>query len=142
MKAIYVLFAGFTLLVSCNSKPVNHEIHQPDTTDKSIEISRSFVDAYNKHDLNALEKLYAKDATIETVDFSGKRLAMSAIRKTYRDYFNGAPDLKAVVRKIIVNGNDIAIAFACQGTITSIQNGDPELRNHIPESMKDGYTAL
>ena len=133
MKPIYTAYVSLILLISCNEKQKNEEVKQQ----SNQVIAESFMEAYNNHDLKALRNLYSNDATISTVDFEGAKQVDSAIQKTYGDYFNGAPDLKAVVRKIIVNGNDIAISFACHGTITNIDKGDPGLKKFKPESMKN-----
>ena len=138
MKTIHSTFVSLILLTSCTEKPIPEAGKQQFIkSDSSMVIARRFVEAYNDHNLTALRNLYSRDATIASVDFEGSRQVDSAIQKTYREYFAGSPDLKAVVRKIIVDGNNIAIAFACQGTIRNIDKGDPALRKSKRESMKN-----
>ena len=61
---------------------------------KYQDASRKFADAFNKHDLDALAKLYAEDAIAYDPMYPEPLRGRAAIRKDAATFFRGFPDIR------------------------------------------------
>jgi steroid delta-isomerase-like uncharacterized protein len=61
---------------------------------KYQETSRKVADAFNKHDLDALAKLYAEDAVAYDPMYPEPLRGRAAIRKDAATFFRGFPDIR------------------------------------------------
>ena len=61
---------------------------------KYQEISRKAADSFNKHDLDALAKLYAEDAVAYDPMYPEPLRGRAAIRKDAATFFRGFPDIR------------------------------------------------
>ena len=73
-------------------------------------IHRLFA-AFNRHDLDAMARLYASDAILESPDFCSPRRGPEGVRKTYADLFRTFPDIIDQVTGSVVNGERVAVQF-------------------------------
>jgi steroid delta-isomerase-like uncharacterized protein len=74
------------------------------------EISQKAADAFNKHDLDALAKLYAEDAVAYDPMYPEPLRGRAAIRKDAATFFKGFPDIRyeiiSTIEKDARNGAD------------------------------------
>lgn len=79
------------------------------TTDtKAVEaIIQRNLDAYNARDIDAFMKDYAEDVKLYAYPNTLQTEGKSAMRKSYQDWFERVPDLRAFVKKRIVIGNKV-----------------------------------
>jgi hypothetical protein len=73
-------------------------------------IQRLFT-AFNRHDLNAMARLYAGDAVLESPDFCSARHGPEGVRKSYADLFRTFPDIIDQVTQSVASGNLMAVQF-------------------------------
>ena len=81
----------------------------------SLSISpRSIVEelflAFNRHDVSALQALYARDARLTSSDFCKARTGADVTR-TYAALFRAFPDIRDEVISIVVDGDQAAVRF-------------------------------
>jgi ketosteroid isomerase-like protein len=67
-------------------------------------------DSFNRHDLAALQAMYAPDARLTSSDFCKPRTGADVTR-TYAAMFRAFPDIRDDVDTIIVNGDRAAVRF-------------------------------
>ena len=67
--------------------------------------------AFNRHDLDAMARLYARDAVLDSPDFCSARSGPEGVRKTYADLFRTFPDIIDQVAVSIGNGDRVAVQF-------------------------------
>ncbi len=100
-------YAILFLLTSCS---------QP--KDALEKIARSRIETMSQHDLDALGKLFADSARIESVGFDKPEIGPSGIRGAYTRYFASTPDLKYEITKITLDENSAVIEYTSSGTMT------------------------
>jgi ketosteroid isomerase-like protein len=79
------------------------------TSDPSAIIARLF-ELFNRHDVAALQALYAPNARLTSSDFCKPRTGADVAR-TYRALFRGFPDIRDDVDTIIIEGDRAAVRF-------------------------------
>jgi steroid delta-isomerase-like uncharacterized protein len=67
--------------------------------------SRKFADTFNKHDLDALAKLYAEDAIAYDPMYPEPLRGREAIRKDAATFFKGFPDVRMEVITTLEKGD-------------------------------------
>jgi uncharacterized protein (TIGR02246 family) len=80
----------------------------PDRTPRDV-VSAMF-DAFNRHDAEAMAKLYAADARLTSSDFCHPRGRADVVR-TYRALFTEFPDIRDDVQAMVVEGDRVAVRF-------------------------------
>jgi ketosteroid isomerase-like protein len=71
---------------------------------------RKLFDAFNRHDVAALQALYAPDARLMSSDFCEPRTGADVTR-TYEAIFRTFPDIRDDVDTIVINGDRAAVRF-------------------------------
>jgi len=66
--------------------------------------------AFNRHDVSALQALYAPDARLASSDFCKERTGADVTR-TYAALFRDYPDIRDEVISIVVDGDQAAVRF-------------------------------
>ena len=66
--------------------------------------------AFNRHDVSALQALYAPDARLTSSDFCKARTGADVTR-TYTALFREYPDIRDEVISIVVDGDQAAVRF-------------------------------
>lgn len=74
-----------------------------------ITIDRLFA-AFNRHDLQALQSLYAPNAILTSSDFCASRTGADVTR-TYAAMFKSVPDIRDDVVSVVIDGNQAAVRF-------------------------------
>jgi predicted SnoaL-like aldol condensation-catalyzing enzyme len=66
--------------------------------------------AFNRHDVEALQKFYAPDAKLTSSDFCNPRTGVDVTR-TYGSMFKAFPDIRDEVISIVIDGDRAAVRF-------------------------------
>ena len=66
--------------------------------------------AFNRHDVVALQKLYAPHAKLTSSDFCKPRMGVDVTR-TYGAMFKAFPDIRDNVISIVIDGDQAAVRF-------------------------------
>jgi ketosteroid isomerase-like protein len=67
-------------------------------------------DSFNRHDVSALQALYAPNARLTSSDFCKPRTGAD-VGRTYGSMFRAFPDIRDDVETIIVDGDRAAVRF-------------------------------
>jgi steroid delta-isomerase-like uncharacterized protein len=97
-------------------------------------VTRRF-EALNRHDLAALETLYADSARIESVEFEGPKVGPAGIRWVYSQHFAGTPELTYAVDRLLPCGDDVVVQYRFGGTLTQPGPGVPAYMKDKPYSL-------
>jgi hypothetical protein len=79
------------------------------TSDSAAIVDKLF-DSFNRHDIAALQALYAPSARLESSDFCKPRTGADVTR-TYGAMFRAFPDIRDDVDTIIIEGDRAAVRF-------------------------------
>ena len=80
------------------------------------EIVENLFAAFNRHDLDVMEKLYSEDAELKSSDFCSPRRGRNEVRRTYKELFDSFPDLRDDVQILVVQDDRIAVKFVSRST--------------------------
>lgn len=98
-------------------------------------VVRAMFDAFNRHDAQAMQRLYSSDARLTSSDFCASR-GKADIRRTYDALFSAFPDIHDTVEILVSEGDRIAVRF----TATS-QSGNLKLPIHTFLRVRNGLIA-
>ena len=88
---------------------------------KAIDAVRSKFEAFNKHDVDAIERIYASDATLSSPDYPS--LAGNApIADTYRKLFEAIPDAQDKLETIEASAKHVYAQFVLTGHFNGAQD--------------------
>jgi len=105
---------------------------------KSIDTVRSKFEAFNKHDADAIEKIYASRATLSSPDYP-KLAGNKEIADTYRRLFEAIPDAKDNLESIESSSNHIYAQFVLTGHFKGAQDKPVSVRIISVYAVKDGH---
>jgi len=80
------------------------------TTSTPAAIIGKLFDSFNRHDLAALQTMYAPNARLTSSDFCKPRTGADVTR-TYGAMFRAFPDIRDDLDTIIINGDRAAVRF-------------------------------
>ena len=86
---------------TANTETANTEVNAIET------IVQRNLDAYNARDIDAFMKDYADDVKLYAYPNTLRTEGKEAMRKSYKDWFDRTPDLRAFIKKRIVIGNKV-----------------------------------
>jgi len=98
---------------STNTEPNDSETTTPDTNNSNTNITeveaivQRNLEAYNGRDINAFMKDYADDVKLYSYPNKLQTEGKEAMKKSYKEWFERVPDLRAYVKKRIVIGNKV-----------------------------------
>ncbi len=99
---------------------------------------RQHFDALNKHDVNALVKLYSDSAQLESSGWEGRAKGHEAVREKYGRYFATSPDLKYTINNMVLdNGNSVVIEYTSSGTMVNLEKEVPDYMRGKPYTLKN-----
>lgn len=84
----------------------------------ALDIIRTQLEAFNRHDAAAFAACYAAQATITDPQFREPLRGGEAITKDIGDWFGAFPDIEARITRTVVNGESYAVEWAMNGTHT------------------------
>ncbi|NRD23962.1 nuclear transport factor 2 family protein [Winogradskyella litoriviva] len=116
-----LLIAGDIEANSASQEPIDNssedetEITETETTSPNTSTETSDIeaiiqrnlDAYNARNIDAFMKDYADDVKLYVYPNTLQTEGKEAMRKSYNDWFNRVPDLRAFIKKRIVIGNKV-----------------------------------
>jgi predicted ester cyclase len=79
-------------------------------TNSPKEIIDQLFQAFNRHDVAAVQALYAPDARLTSSDFCKPRTGADVTR-TYGSIFHAFPDIRDDVISIVIDGDQAAVRF-------------------------------
>ncbi len=78
----------------------------------------AWIDAFNRHDVDALVECYTPEAVNFQVAAGGPRVGTDDIRADFESFFSAFPDTYARVENILADGNWAAWEWLGGGTLT------------------------
>lgn len=93
-------------------------------------------EAFNRHDADAIEDLYAKDAMLHSPDHP-ELLGNAKIAETYRWIFAAIPDAKDTISSIESTGNNVYVQFVLTGHMKNAQSDAINVRIMSVYTVKD-----
>jgi ketosteroid isomerase-like protein len=100
---------------------------------KTIE---SKFSAFNRHDADAIETIYANDAILRSPDYP-ELVGNSKIADTYRWIFNAIPDAKDSIVTIDSTANRVYVQFVLSGHLKDAGNKPISVRIMSVYTIKD-----
>jgi ketosteroid isomerase-like protein len=67
--------------------------------------------AFNRHDLEAMTRLYDEHSELRSPDFCAPRQGPEGVRKTYSELFRAFPDISDEIVTTVVSGHRVAVQF-------------------------------
>lgn len=77
----------------------------------------ALFDAFNRHDVEAMARLYVDDASLASSDFCRTRVGRGEVMRTYRALFAAYPDLHDEIQQMVVQGDTVAVRFVAQSAL-------------------------
>ncbi|WP_162426518.1 nuclear transport factor 2 family protein [Pontibacter pudoricolor] len=113
---------------------------------EAVKVMQAMFDAFNRHDLDAMQALYADSAVFMSPEMPEPVIGAHHVKAIYGPLFEMAPNVKDEVLHYIHNGDEIAVEFVSTGTVENISPDDPtgmkgktfELKIFARLKIKDG----
>lgn len=77
------------------------------------EVVQAMFDAFNRHDVKAMARLYGPGARLTSPDFCKPR-GKADVERTYAALFEAFPDLQDSVEVLIAEGDRVAVRFTAK----------------------------
>ena len=105
---------------------------------KSGDLVRQKFAAFNKHDVHAIEQIYASNATLRSPDYPN--LAGNAhIADTYREIFNAIPDARDDLTLLETSSNHVYAQFTLTGHLKGAQDKPVRVRIISVYAVRNGH---
>lgn len=89
-----------------------------DTSIKNEALAKSFIDSWDKHDINKLISLFSENCLYEVVADGGKFYSRQEIARYANSTFTGIPDTRMSIVKIVADDSTGAVEWVWKGTNT------------------------
>jgi steroid delta-isomerase-like uncharacterized protein len=89
-------------------------------------IATAWMDALNRHDTDAIAKMYSDNAQLESPNWEGAKTGRAGAREVYGRYFLGTPDLQHKMTHLITTDSNIVIEYISTGTLSNPEKNTPE----------------
>ena len=93
-------------------------------------------EAFNRHDADAIQGLYASDATLRSPDHP-ELLGNAKIADTYRWIFSAIPDATDTISSIETAGNNVYVQFVLTGHMKDAESKPVNVRIMSVYTVKD-----
>jgi len=100
-------------------------------------VQRKFA-AFNKHDVDAIEQIYASDATLRSPDYP-RLTGNSRIADTYRKIFDAVPDAKDELETLETSSNHVYVQYVLTGHLKDAQDKPLSVRIMSVYAVKNGH---
>jgi ketosteroid isomerase-like protein len=103
--------AGPLLLIaslSIAAMPANLEEESPPA------VAMRLFAAFNRHDLEAMARLYDEQSELRSPDFCAPRRGPEGVRKTYSELFRAFPDITDEIVVTVASGHRVALQFVAR----------------------------
>ena len=124
------------LATGCGAQPSSDGSGQDQ---QALALLTCFLDAWNRHDVNALMSMMTDDCVYE--EPSGKRFeGQQAVREAFLDVFEGCPDARWDEARHFVHGNVGVSQWTFRGTVPTSQRVEVKGCDFL--TLRDGKIAL
>ena len=107
---------------------------------KAMDLVRLKFAAFNKHDADAIEKIYASGATLHSPDYP-HLAGNKQIADTYRGLFGAIPDAKDNLETLESSASHVYAQFVLTGHLKGAQDKPINVRIISVYTVKDGRIA-
>jgi ketosteroid isomerase-like protein len=101
------LYMGAMFLSACGTPDT------PKDTGETLRTATAVFNAFNNHDWEKMESLYADSVKLEDPAYPGGKTGKAGMT----DFYRSVPDVYDSVRSILVQGNTAVVEFVSTGTI-------------------------
>lgn len=108
------------------------------TDAKSSDPVRLKFAAFNKHDVHAIEQIYASDATLRSPDYPSLT-GNTQIADTYRKIFDAIPDAKDNLETLETSSNHVYAQFVLSGHFHGALDQPVSVRIISVYAVKNGH---
>ena len=96
------------------------------TPEEIREKTAQFLEAFNRHDLEAIGSFYSDDAARVLPRLPEPAKGVEAVKGTYKTTFDAFPDVTMEFTTQVVEGDHDAIEWVMSGTHTGVLEGGPQ----------------
>ena len=89
-------------------------------------LARTWIELLNQHDTTGLGELYSDSAKLFSPNWNGFKTGPAGARETYGRYFQGTPDLRHRISRIVVTDSTAVVEYISQGTFQNPEKGTPD----------------
>lgn len=100
-------------------------------------VQRKFA-AFNKHDVGAIEQIYASDATLRSPDYPGLT-GNARIADTYRKIFDAVPDAKDELETLERSSTRVYAQYVLTGHLKGVQDKPLSMRIMSVYTIRNGH---
>ena len=104
---------------------------QPTTSSRTQTLVRRVLEAWNSHDLDRIEALYAPDYEGVDVGVRAARLGPEQVRHGWKRYLAAFPDLQFTAEEIVVEDGRAAVSWIATGTHQGVLMHIPPTQRRI-----------
>jgi len=105
-----LLALGLALSVACQEADSGSDGRQTDPQDTE-ELVRQYLAAYNKQDLDAIQKLWT-----DSLVYNGERIGPEEFEALHKSYWGAFPDINAEITHLVSDGEQAAVRLNVEGT--------------------------
>src|SRR5690242_16973906 len=89
-------------------------------------MANAWMDALNRHDTDAIAKMYSEDAQLESPNWQGTKTGSAGAMDVYGRYFTSTPDLQQKMTHLITTDSNIVIEYVSWGTLLNPEKNTPD----------------
>jgi steroid delta-isomerase-like uncharacterized protein len=118
-----------TLLIACfivMQSLASITIHAQKGAAQLRTMANAWMDALNRHDTDAIAKMYSDDAQLESPNWQGVKTGSAGAIEVYGRYFISTPDLQQKITHLITTDSNIVIEYVSSGTLLHPEKSTPE----------------
>src|SRR5215467_10276136 len=101
-------------------------MHAQSKEDGMRKLAYSWIDALNRHDTDAIAKMYADNAQLESPNWEGIKTGAPEAKTVYHRYFTSTPDLQQQITHLVVTDSNIVVEYISTGTLQNPEKNTPE----------------
>jgi ketosteroid isomerase-like protein len=140
MKSVTVSILAYALVASMEAgslaAPAASAVAPASTGIEPEKTVAQKFEAFNRHDADAIQDLYAKDAMLRSPDHP-ELLGNSKIADTYRWIFAAIPDAKDTILSIESTGSNVYVQFVLTGHLKDAQSKAVSVRIMSVYTVRD-----
>jgi steroid delta-isomerase-like uncharacterized protein len=110
------------------------------TSDQHKLVIKATVEAWNRHDLDALGKYFEPDVVLERPGFESPLKGLPAFRKFDEDFLAAFPDARSEIRTLISEGDTVILEFLMRGHQTGTFKMHPPTGKEISIPIVEIFT--
>jgi limonene-1,2-epoxide hydrolase len=85
------------------------------------EVVSAMFDAFHRHEVEAMARLYVDDARLTSPGFCTPRAGRAEVIRTYRELFTTFPGLRDDLQDIVVDGDRVAVRFIARNDAPAVE---------------------